>query len=152
MYCRILQRNDRASELGTENKSKRAERIVYYTHLSRLDAEITFIPFPGLDVYHDPKSPSFPAAIVTILPVLAMREDSTEVVLSVQPSAPPKDKVRMSMPSEKPRKRASTSTSSVTSPEQPKTRYALMLAAYATPEMLNSLPGLAPMIPATWVP
>lgn len=64
--------------------------------MSKLATEIALIPFPGLDVYHEPKPPSLPAAIVTILPVAAILEDNTALVLSVHPSVPPRDIVRIS--------------------------------------------------------
>lgn len=64
--------------------------------LSRLATLIASIALPGLLVYHEPNSPSLPAAIVTILPERAMREATVEVVDSVHPSEPPKDKVMIS--------------------------------------------------------
>lgn len=86
------------------------------TVLSREATEIALIAFPGLDVNHGPTEPSFPgsyvsvgvagahgqenwctpAAMVTIFPDAAIRLDTTELVLSVHPSAPPSDMVRMS--------------------------------------------------------
>lgn len=53
---------------------------------------------------------SFPAAIVTIFPDLAIRLATTAAADAVQPSAPPRDKVRMSCPSSTPRNSASTMT------------------------------------------
>ena len=51
-----------------------------------------------------------PAAIVTTLPVSEMRLETTDAELSVQPSEPPRDIVRMSCPSETPRSNASMMT------------------------------------------
>ena len=45
------------------------------------------------------------------------------------------------------RQKAKCSLSSLTEPEHPKILYALIDASYATPLMLNGLPGSAPMIP-----
>ena len=70
-----------------------------YTHFSKLATEIASIALPGLEVYHDPKEPSLPAAIVTTLPEAAIRLETTEEEDSVQPSAPPRDIVRISWPS-----------------------------------------------------
>lgn len=53
---------------------------------------------------------SVPAAIVMILPVAAMRLDTTALELSVQPSAPPSDMVKMSLPSLTPLRSASMMT------------------------------------------
>jgi hypothetical protein len=53
---------------------------------------------------------SFPAAIVTIFPLLAILLDTTELVPSVQPSAPPNESVKISWSSLTPRRRASTRT------------------------------------------
>ena len=85
------------------------------TVLSRDATEIASIPVPGLDVKNPPSAPSLPnpliraacrrwrrylpAAIVTILPVAAMRLETTALELSVHPSAPPSDIVRTSTPS-----------------------------------------------------
>lgn len=64
-----------------------------------------------------------PAAIVTILPACAMRLATVDDALSVQPSAPPSESVRTSMPSLYPFRSASTMMSSGTPPVQPKMRY-----------------------------
>jgi hypothetical protein len=109
---------------------------------------------------------SFPAAIVTILPEAAILLDTTEPVPTVHPSEPPRLMVRISMPSLTPISKPSTMTntqaghqikpqeekkchspSSLTPPSQPKILYEKIVESYATPLMLNGLPGFAPIIP-----
>ena len=55
-----------------------------------------------------------PAAIVTIRPEAAILLDSTELELSVQPSVPPRDIVRMLLPSSTPWSSASMRTAGTT--------------------------------------
>jgi hypothetical protein len=82
----------------------------FCTHFSILPQEIASIALPGLLEYHEPKAPSLPAAMVTTLPLAEIRLETTALVLSVQPSTPPRDIVRMSWPSLTPRSSASTRT------------------------------------------
>lgn len=54
--------------------------------LSMLATEMASMPLPGLEEYHEPNAPSFPAAIVTTLPCAAIRLATTDPVPSVHPS------------------------------------------------------------------
>lgn len=73
-------------------------RCTLKTRYNRSDGEIRW------------KRTSFPAAIVITFPVAAILLATTALDDSVQPSAPPSDKVIMSWPSLTPRRRASIIT------------------------------------------
>lgn len=83
---------------------------IWITVLSRDATDIAEIPLPGDEVKNAPTDPSLPAAMVTILPESEIRLDTTDAEDSVHPSLPPSDIVRMSCPSETPRRRASIIT------------------------------------------
>lgn len=119
---RYQSEQDRA-EAGADSRSTMARKEPdKETYLSIEATEIASMPLPGELVKNDPNCPSLPAAMVTTLPESEILLDTTEAKPSVQPSEPPRDMVRMSMPSLTPRRSASTMTSSEVEPEQPKTR------------------------------
>src|SRR6266545_2102662 len=80
------------------------------THLSTLPTAMTPVPLAGDEAYQEPEAPSLPAAIVTILPCWLILSATTAAEEELQPSGPPIDIVRMSMPSSTPRRNASTRT------------------------------------------
>lgn len=103
----VLQRNDNAKILVNSCNIFQSRGGTY---LLTLATEITSTAFPGAEEYHDPEAPSLPAAMVTIIPWLAIRLATTALEEVDQPSAPPRERVRISFPSLTPRRRASTIT------------------------------------------